>query len=95
MKIEGITQAAVTQLPTDSVQARLQQEGPAATQSAQGDWTSFHSDSTSVQSLAAQALQSPEVRQPTGDALRQSVEAGHYQVDPGKVASAISIGYSE
>jgi flagellar biosynthesis anti-sigma factor FlgM len=95
MKIEGITQAAVTPLPTDSVQARVQQEGPAAAQSPQGDWTSFHSDSTSVQSLTTQALQSPEVRQPTVDALRQSVASGQYQVDTAKVANAISIGYSE
>lgn len=90
MKIEGIHQAPVTPLPADSVQARAQHEAPAAAQSPKGDWTSFHSDTSSVQSLTAQALKTPEVRQSTVDALRQSVDSGQYQVDAGKIASSIS-----
>ena len=54
------------------------------------DWTSFHSDSNSVLSLTSQALSSPEVRQGTVDALRESVSSGQYQVDPNKIAVAIS-----
>ncbi len=80
MKIEGINPAAA-QLPVDNVAARVSSSGPATTQAAAQDWTSFHSDSTSVQSLTSQALNSPEVRQGTVDALRQTVSSGQYQLD--------------
>jgi flagellar biosynthesis anti-sigma factor FlgM len=89
MKIEGISPAA-TQLPVDSVAARVASGGPASTQDAAQDWTSFHSDSNSVQSLTSQALNSPEVRQATVDSLRQSVNSGQYQVDATRIAAAIS-----
>jgi flagellar biosynthesis anti-sigma factor FlgM len=93
MKIDGISQAA-TPLPVDNVPARVPQEAPAATRSSKEDWTSFHSDSTSVQALTKQALNSPETRQGTVNALRESLNGGQYQVDPGKIATAISIGNS-
>jgi flagellar biosynthesis anti-sigma factor FlgM len=89
MKIEGISPAA-TQLPADSVAARVTNGGQASTQGAAQDWTSFHSDSNSVLSLTSQALNSPEVRQGTVDALRQSVNGGQYQVDANRIADAIS-----
>ena len=89
MKIEGINPAAV-QLPVDNVAARVSNGGPANTQAAAQDWTSFHSDSSSVLSLTSQALNSPEVRQATVDALRQSVNSGQYQVDATRIADAIS-----
>jgi flagellar biosynthesis anti-sigma factor FlgM len=73
-----------------ALQARVSSGGQASTQGAAQDWTSFHSDSNSVQSLTSQALSSPEVRQGTVDALRQSVNSGQYQVDPTKIAAAIS-----
>jgi flagellar biosynthesis anti-sigma factor FlgM len=94
MKIEGINPAA-TQLPVDNVAARVSNSGPATTQAAAQDWTSFHSDSTSVQSLTSQALNSPEVRQGTVDALRQTVSSGQYQLDPAKIAAAIISGNGE
>ena len=94
MKIEGINPAAA-QLPVDNVAARVSNGGPASTQAAAQDWTSFHSDSTSVQSLTSQALNSPEVRQGTVDALRQAVDGGQYQLDATKIASAISNGNSK
>ena len=89
MKIEGINPAAA-QLPVDNVAARVSNGAPASTQAAAQDWTSFHSDSTSVQSLTSQALNSPEVRQGTVDALRQAVDGGQYQLDATKIATAIS-----
>jgi flagellar biosynthesis anti-sigma factor FlgM len=104
MNIEGIGPAP-PQLPVDNVAARVSNDGltgaqgaqaALATQGTQGtqgateDWTSFHSDSTSVQSLTSQALNSPEVRQGTVDALRQSVNGGQYQVNATRVAAAIS-----
>ena len=91
MKIEGINPAAV-QLPVDNVAARVSNGGPASTQAAAQDWTSFHSDSTSVQSLTNQALNSPEVRQGTVDALRQAVNSGQYQLDATKIAAGIISG---
>ena len=89
MKIEGINPAA-TQLPVDNVAARVASGGQASTLGTAQDWTSFHSDSSSVLSLTSQALNSPEVRQATVDSLRQSVNSGQYQVDAAKIAAAIS-----
>jgi flagellar biosynthesis anti-sigma factor FlgM len=95
MKIEGISPAAA-QLLTDSVAVRVSNSGPASTQGAAAqDWTSFHSDTTSVLSLTSQALNSPEVRQGTVDALRQSVNSGQYQVDATKIATAIGNSFGE
>jgi flagellar biosynthesis anti-sigma factor FlgM len=89
MNIEGISPAA-TQAPGDSVTARVSSGGQASTQGAAQDWTSFHSDSNSVRSLTSQALSSPEVRQGTVDALRQSVNSGQYKLDAATIADAIS-----
>jgi flagellar biosynthesis anti-sigma factor FlgM len=93
MKIDGVSPVEA-QLPVDSVAVRVSSGGQASTQvAAQGgalDTTSFHSDSNSVLSLATQALSSPEVRQGTVDALRQSVNSGQYQLDPSRIAAAIS-----
>ena len=89
MKIDGVSPVEA-QLPVDSVAVRVSSPGQATTQGAAQDWTSFHSDSNSVLSLTTQALSSPEVRQGTVDALRESVNSGQYQVDPTKIAAAIS-----
>jgi flagellar biosynthesis anti-sigma factor FlgM len=89
MKIEGISPVAA-QLPAESVVPRVSNGELASAPAVAQDWTSFHSDSNSVVSLTSQALNSPEVRQGTVDALRQSVNSGQYQVDPTKIATAIS-----
>jgi flagellar biosynthesis anti-sigma factor FlgM len=89
MKIDGINPAAA-QLPVDNVAARVSNSGPAPTKAAAQDWTSFHSDSSSVQALTTQALNSPEIRQGTVDALRQAIGGGQYQLDATKIAVAIS-----
>jgi flagellar biosynthesis anti-sigma factor FlgM len=88
MKIEGVSPVAA-QSPGDSAAARVSSGGQASTQGAAQDWTSF-SGSNSVRSLTSQVLSSPEVRQGTVDALRQSVNSGQYQVDAGRIAAAIS-----
>ncbi len=88
MKIEG-SSPVETQLPVGSVTARAVGDSTGAT-GATEDWTSFQSDSTSVQSLTSQALNFPEVRQDTVDTLRQSVESGQYPIDATKIATAIS-----
>lgn len=89
MKIDGISPVDA-QLPVDTVAARVASSGQVSTQGAAQDWTSFHSDSNSVLSLTSQALSSPQVRQGTVDALRQSVNSGQYQVDASRIAAAIS-----
>jgi flagellar biosynthesis anti-sigma factor FlgM len=89
MKIEGISPAAA-QSPGDSVTARVSSGTQASPQSTAQDWTSFHSDSNAVRSLTSQALTSPEIRQGTVDALRQSVSSGQYKLDAGNIADAIS-----
>jgi flagellar biosynthesis anti-sigma factor FlgM len=45
--------------------------------------------------LTSQALNSPEVRQGTVDALRQAVNSGQYQLDATKIAGAIINGNGE
>lgn len=89
MKIDGVSPVEA-QLPVESVAARAASSGLASTQGAAQDWTSFHSDSNSVLSLTSQALNSPEVRQATVAALRESVSSGQYQVDATRIAAAIS-----
>ena len=92
MKIDG-SSLVETQLPVGGTAARVPGGDSTGTTGAAEDWTSFQSDSASVQSLTSQALNFPEVRQGTVDALRQSVESGQYLVDATKIATAI--GYNQ
>jgi flagellar biosynthesis anti-sigma factor FlgM len=91
MKIE-VNSPAANQLPPDRGPKQVSNQGPAVTQGATEDRTTFHSDSTSVRALTSQALNSPEVRQDKVDALRQSVSSGNYQIDATKIAGAIIDG---
>jgi flagellar biosynthesis anti-sigma factor FlgM len=53
------------------------------------DRTTLTSDSTSIDSLVSTALNSPEVRQDLVDSLKQAVNSGQYELDPGKIAASI------
>ena len=53
------------------------------------DTTALSTGKANIESLAAQALNSPEVRQDKVDALRQMIKAGDYKVDPQAIASAM------
>jgi flagellar biosynthesis anti-sigma factor FlgM len=88
MKIE-FNGPAISQLPSESVGARVSNTGPAEAQNAAQDRTTLHSDEASIQSLANQALRSPEVRETTVQTLRQSVSSGQYKVDSTQTANAI------
>jgi flagellar biosynthesis anti-sigma factor FlgM len=88
MKID-VNSPVASQLPPDRGAKQVSNQELAATQIATGDRTTFHSDSTSVQALTSQALNSPEIRQAKVDALTQSVKSGEYQVDANKTAGAI------
>jgi len=93
MKIE-VNGPALSQLPPDGTAKQVSNGSLASTQGATQDWTTFSSDSSSVQSLSVQSLTSqamnyPEVRQDKVDALSQSISTGAYQVDPTQIAGAI------
>ena len=88
MKID-VNSPVASHLPPDRGAKQVSNQKLAVTQSATGDRTTFHSDSTSVQALTSQALNSPAIRQAKVDALTQSVTSGEYQVDATKTAGAI------
>ena len=88
MKIE-VNGPALSQLPPDGTAKQVSNGSLASTQGATQDWTTFSSDSLSVESLTSQALNYPEVRQDKVDALSQSISTGAYQVDPTQIAGAI------
>jgi flagellar biosynthesis anti-sigma factor FlgM len=53
------------------------------------DRATLTSDSTSVGSLVSAALSSDPVRQNLVDSLRQAVNSGQYNLDPGQIAGSI------
>ncbi len=54
------------------------------------DTTSLSSSSDTVQSLAQTALQSAPARTAKLESLKQAVNSGQYQLDPAKIADALS-----
>jgi len=78
-----------SQLPPERDAKQVSNQNLAVIPSATVDRTTFHSDSTSVQALTSQALNSPEVRQARVDALTEAVKSGGYQMDSTKTAGAI------
>jgi len=53
------------------------------------DRTTFTSDSSSVSSLAAKAMNTPEIRENLVASLRQSISSGQYKLDPSAIASSM------
>lgn len=94
MKID-VSGPAINQLPAERSAKQVSNGSTVASQSTTADRTTFNSDSMSVESLASQALQTPEVRQGKVDAIRESISSGQYQVDPKKIASAMIAGNDE
>jgi flagellar biosynthesis anti-sigma factor FlgM len=88
MNVEGVSSAR-TQLQSESVSPKVTTKPP-STQSVSQDRTTLHSGSSSVQSLASVALQSPEIRQDKVDSLRASVRGDEYQIDASRLADSIS-----
>ena len=54
------------------------------------DRATFSSAGTAIQSLTAEAMNTPQVRQDKVDALRQSIASGQYHSDPASTADAIA-----
>jgi negative regulator of flagellin synthesis FlgM len=91
MKIDlsGIT--ALQETATQNTrQAAKSTTTTATTESSTSDRTTFSSDTVSVQSLVGKVLSFPPIRQDRVAALRQSISDGTYNVDAGKVASALA-----
>lgn len=59
------------------------------------DRTTFSSAGAQIQSLTAEAMNTPPVRQDKVDALKQSVANGEYHLDPSAIASAIAASGDE
>lgn len=59
------------------------------------DQATFSTDSIAISDLAAQAMQTPEIRQSKVDSLRDAIHNGTYKVDPAAVADAMLKGESE
>ncbi len=50
---------------------------------------SLPEDTVTISNLAAQALQTPEIRQAEIERLQESVQTGRYQIDPQAIAEAM------
>lgn len=57
--------------------------------SASGDRVSLGASVASVQSLTAQAMNTPAIRQDKVAALQTAVQSGTYKLDPQQIASAM------
>jgi flagellar biosynthesis anti-sigma factor FlgM len=64
-----------------------QQSSPAGTNIE--DRASLKNDSATVSSLQQTALAFPDVRQDKVDALKQQIQSGQYNADPGETAKAM------
>jgi len=53
------------------------------------DRATLSTDKASIDTLAAQALHSPEIRQDKVAALRQAIQSGQYKLQPDGIAEAI------
>lgn len=62
--------------------------------SSAADRANFSFDSARVESLTAQALAAPEVRQAKVASLSQAIGGGAYQVDAAKIAGAMAAEWS-
>jgi flagellar biosynthesis anti-sigma factor FlgM len=67
-----------TEVPVGQAAAALQE-----------DTASFSTGHATIADLSVQALSSPEVRQQKVDALRNAIQSGEYQIDPGAIADTM------
>lgn len=94
MKID-LNSPATEMLSTGWSTQKASKTNESASQAAAGDRVTLASAGATVQSLTAQAMNTPQVRQDKVDSLRQSISSGSYQLDPAQIASAISAGESD
>jgi flagellar biosynthesis anti-sigma factor FlgM len=89
MRID-LNNSAATELASE--QASLQKNSGKVAKpgvSSAEDRTTLTSDSTSIGSLVSTAMSSPDVRQGLVDSLKQAVNSGQYELNPGKIAASM------
>jgi len=88
MKID-VNSSVLSGLTVESGAKQVSNGSPIAVRSTPEDRTTLRSDSSSVQALTNQAMQTPQVRQAKVDSLAQSVNSGHYRSDASETATGI------
>ncbi len=88
MRID-VNNPAASLLSADWSQSQAAKKVSGGAANAAEDRTSFSPASSMVQTLTAQALNMPEVRQDRVEALRQSINRGTYPLDATGIAAAI------
>jgi negative regulator of flagellin synthesis FlgM len=86
MKVDFNSLASM--LPT-ALSAQAAGKNTAATESATDDRVTLGSSDSVVQSLTAQALETPQVRQDKIDQIREAINNGSYSLDPHAIADAM------
>ena len=81
--------SAATELSSEQTSQKMSAENAAKSSEPHGEDRTTLSDAASVNSLVSTALSSPEVRQDQVDSLRQAVNSGQYQLNPGEIAGAM------
>lgn len=89
MKID-LNSPATELIPKDWSAQKPSQSNGLAPLSATEDRVTLASAGATVESLTAQAMSTPQIRQNTVDALRQAISSGSYRPDSTEIASAIS-----
>ncbi len=92
--LNSINSEALESSKSSRAAQSLSSLGPRATAPAGGnsssDQASFSFDQIRVQSLTAQALAQPEVREAKVQSLRQAIHQDQYSVSPGQIAEALA-----
>lgn len=89
MRID-LNQAAASQLASEPNPKQVSTQSVAASDLAGGeDRTTLASAQQSISSLVSGAMSSPDIRQDLVDHLKQAISSGNYELDPGKIASAM------
>jgi len=89
MRIDLFNSAA-TELSSEQASQKARAGNAATSGPSQGeDHATLTSDSASVGSLVSTAMRSPEIRQDKIDSLKQAVNSGQYDLNPGAIASSM------
>jgi negative regulator of flagellin synthesis FlgM len=88
MKVE-LNGSALDPVSQTQDQGKTGQASQTPNISSDQDTATLSTASAIVSQLTNEALAAPEVRQNKVDALRQAIQNGEYQVDPGTIADAM------
>jgi len=88
MRID-LAQVAASQISSEPSPKQVNAENVAASDHAGEDRTTLVSAQQSLSALVSTAMSSPEIRQDRVDSLKQAIDNGKYQLDPGKIAASM------